>query len=169
MIVMAAPRKGDIRNLEKAIRKEWSGISAHLLAALLIWLFSVFVFMPLAGSVSHAARTLISIIVYVVLIGLLLKPIWGVKRVIDAAVVFPARRFYQKGKTEPEATYFLFRHACYLAIALLVYLLSLPFLLSFHASIAGLALIGLVLWLIYVILKAFPIIIGIVLGRIIEG
>jgi len=166
---MPAPRKTDIRNLEKVLRAEAPSISGYLLAALLIWLFSVFVFLPLARSVRPAARSLVSLIVYLVLMGFVLRALWGARRIVDAAVVFPTRRFYRKRKTEPEATYFLFKHTCYLMIALLVYLLSLPFLLSFHASIAGLALIALLLWVMYVILRAFTIISGIVLGRIIEG
>ena len=166
---MAAPRKTDIRNMEKILRAEAPRISVYLLYALLIWLFSVLIFLPLANSVNQATRNLVSIIVYLVLIGLVLKTIWGAKKIIDAIAIFPTRRFLDKRKTEPDTTYFLFRHTFYLIAALLVFLLSLPFLLNFHASIAGLVLISLLLWLIYVIIRAFTIISNIVLGRMIEG
>ena len=148
--------------IEKSIHilKTNSGkVVMNILAALLIWLFGNLVFVPLAASLNIETKLFISIIFFLAFTTLIIWTLPGLKSSIDAISFLPFKKLERKGFSVKESQTIL-QNSMYVISGVILYLLFSPFLVSFHPSINGIALIFLIIWIFAVLLKvgsmAFP-------------
>lgn len=146
-------RKGEIENFKECFRTYGARTAHNLLSAFFIWLFGNLVFMPLAGALNWQTRVFCSLIFFVAFTLLVLRALPGLKKLIDAFSIFPARKYGLKKGLSYENSLVLFRHVMYIISAVILYLLYLPFLASFHPAIGGIVLILLVIWGFFLILR----------------
>lgn len=129
----------------------------NFLAALLVWLFGVLVFMPIASSLNWQTGLLCSLIVFVTFTTFMYRATLGFKRLIDAFSFFPARKYGLKRGIDQEEALTLFRYAFYIIFTLIVYALYFPFLTSFHFAISGIVLIVILIWIFFLALRILSI------------
>jgi hypothetical protein len=128
-----------------------------LLTALLIWLFGVLVFIPLAESLNWQTRVSVSLTLVLAFSLMLFKTIPGVKRLVDAFSLLPAKKYgIAKGLSYEDAVT-LFRYAIYIICSLILYGLYFPFLVSFHPALSGTTLILVLILMFFLLLRIFSI------------
>jgi len=128
-----------------------------LLSAFLIWLFGVLVFIPLASSLNRQTEVFCTLIFFVAFTLLILRAFPGLKKIIDAFSLFPARKYSVKKGLSHENSVVLFRHLFYIILIAIFYLLYFPFLANFHPSISGIVLILALIWIFFLIMRIFPV------------
>ncbi|WP_342677483.1 hypothetical protein [Methanofollis sp. UBA420] len=138
-------------------------IIVEIVIAFLIWLFAVYIFIPLAGSLGDPTflgliglQPLISAIVIVALIIVFLAIL---KEIIDVtnAVAGYATLAFSKGEVSDEKLERYqtgFRLIGYVLIAVLAYLFFLPLIAGVLGVLAGVVLVLLVIWAIIVLFQA---------------
>jgi hypothetical protein len=139
----------------------------NFLAALLVWLFGVLVFIPIASSINWQTRLLCSLIVFVAFTVFMYRATLGFKKLIDAFSFFPARKYGLKRGIDRENSLTLFRYALYIIFTLIVYALYFPFLTSFHFAISGIVFIVILIWIFFLALRIFSILSSKILEKLI--
>ena len=124
-----------------------------LLSALLIWLFGNLVFIPLANSVNWQTAALCSLIFFASFTILVLRAFPGLRNLIHAFSVFPARKWFLKRGLSYEDSLVVSRQLLYMVLVVALYLLYLPFLVNFHPSIGGIVLIVVLIYVFFLALK----------------
>ena len=147
----------DIVNLKECLKSVGAKTVHNFLAAFLIWLFGNLVFTPLASSLNWQTKSLCSLIFFIAFTILILRTIPGLKRLIDAFSIFPARKYSTKKRLSYENSIVLFRHTLYIISSIILYLLYFPFLTNFHPSISGIVLILVLIWIFFLLVKIFSI------------
>lgn len=154
---MNSPSKEEIEDFQKCV-KTYGAKTAHtLLAAVLIWLFGILVFIPLASTLNWQTRAFCALIFFVTFSLLLLRTLPGLKKLIDTFSVFPARKYGLKRGLSNENSVVMFRHIFYIISAVILYLLYFPFLASFHPAIRGIVLILVLIWVFFLTLRILSI------------
>lgn len=149
--------KEDVENFKECLQTHGSRTTQNLLAALLVWLFGTLVFIPLADTVNWQTRAFASLIFFITFTILVLRAVPGLKKLIDAFSIFPARKYgIKKGLSYEESTV-LFRHIFYITYAVILYLLYSPLLMSFHTAINGIVLILVLIWIFFLTLRIISI------------
>jgi hypothetical protein len=128
-----------------------------LLTALLIWLFGVLVFIPLAESLNWQTRVSVSLTFLLAFSLMLFKTIPGVKRLVDAFSLLPAKKHSIAKGLSYENAVTLFRYAIYIVCSLILYGLYFPFLVSFHPALSGITLIFVFVLMFFLLLRIFSI------------
>jgi hypothetical protein len=149
--------KEEIENFIEYLRTYGAKTVHNLLAALLIWLFGILLFIPLASSLSWQTRILCSLMFFTAFTILVLRALPSLKKLIDAFSIFPARKYGVKKGLRYEDSLVLFRHLLYIIFAVILYLLYFPFLANFHPSISGIILILLLIWIFFLTLRIISI------------
>lgn len=129
----------------------------NFLAALLIWLFGVLVFIPLANSLNWQTGLLCSLIVFVAFTIFMYRATLGFKKFIDVFSFFPARKYGSRWGIDQEHALTLFRYTFYIIFALIVYALYFPFLTSLHFAVSGIVLIVILIWIFFSALRILSI------------
>jgi hypothetical protein len=136
------------------IWKTYGARTLHaLLAAVLIWLFGILVFIPLASSINWQAKAVCTLIFFVAFSLPVLKSLPALKRLIDTFSSFPARKYGVRKGLNYENSLIMFRHVFYIVSGLILYLLYLPFLANFHPAISGIVLILVLIWIFFLTLR----------------
>ena len=143
----------EIENFQKCFKTYGAKTVHNLLAAFLIWLFGILVFIPLASSINWQTRAFCSLIFFIAFTILVIRALPDLKKLIDAFSIFPARKYGIKRGLSYENSLILFRHLLYIISAVIVYLLYSPFLTNFHPSINGIVLILVLIWLFFLTLR----------------
>jgi hypothetical protein len=86
-----------------------------------------------------------------------LRTLPGLKKLIDAFSIFPARKYGIKKGLSYGDSLILFRYLLYIFFAVILYLLYSPFLTIFHPSINGIVLILLLIWIFFLTLRTLSI------------
>jgi hypothetical protein len=149
--------EGEIENLVMYLRIHGAKTVHNLLTAFLIWLFGNLVFIPLANSLNWQTGILCSLIFFTAFTILLLRALPNLKKLVDAFSVFPARKYSIRKGLRYENSLVLFRHILYIIVAVILYLLYLPFLTNFHPSISGIVLILVLVWIFFLSTRIFSI------------
>jgi len=149
--VKKALEKKEIETIRKLFEAYGSTTAQNLFSALLVWLFGNLVFIPLANSLNWQATVLCSLIFFAAFTGLVLRAIPGLKDLVDAFSIFPAKKYFLKRGLSYEDSLTVSRQLLYMISAVALYLFYFPFLANFHPAISGIALI---LVLIYVFFLA---------------
>jgi hypothetical protein len=138
-------------------------IIVEIVIAFLIWLFAVYIFIPLAGTLSEPTflgliglQPLISAIVIIALIIVFLAIL---KEIIDVtnAVAGYATLAFSKGEVSEEKLERYqtgFRLIGYVLLAVIAYLFFLPLIAGVLGVLAGVVLVLLVIWAIIVLFQA---------------
>ncbi len=150
--------KEDLENSKIRLKTHSEKVLTNLFSALLIWLFGVLVFVPLASSLNWQIRVFSSLTFFVAFTFFVIRVLPDSKKLIDTFAILFARKYALKGTTlSYENCSVLFRYLFYVICAVILYSLYFPFLVSFHPSISGLALILLLLLVFFFALRILPI------------
>ena len=141
----AAPVEGDA--FRAMVRKEGAEVARLSLLAMLIWLFSVLVFIPLSASTGEEIRLVVTLVVMVAFSATIYRVVPLLRRVIDSLSVPLARKKRLRQRMDPADAETFVRTVLYMAMGAVVYLLYVPFLLWLHPVFAGIGLICLVIWI----------------------
>lgn len=135
-------------------------IAVNLSAAVLVWLFGVLVFLPMAIKIDPKGLSLIcSLVILLAFSFFLIRGIRGLGKVLDAASYVLTHEFLrwrrmEEGLTERmERMNTRFRVTLHVATIIIVYLFYLPLLLTIHPAINGIALILTILGILWTLLK----------------
>jgi len=150
---MATNNGREIERASRYLRPHGQKTIRNLLAALLIWLFGVLVFIPLAESSNWQTKTFISFIFFLAFSLLIFRTVSSVKKLIDAFASFPAKKYGVTKGLSYENSITLFRYLLYIIYSLIVYGLYVPFLVSFHPAVNGIILIGVLIWIFFLTLR----------------
>lgn len=131
--------------------------------AFLIWLFAVYIFLPLSGYLSDPTflgliglDKLISAIVMIALLIILFAVLKDIKAITDATAFYVAVAVLRKDTIDEnnlKKYQFGFRGMAYVLVAVIAFLFFLPFIKSIFSVLAGIVLIVIVLWAIVVLLR----------------
>jgi hypothetical protein len=143
----------EITNFQQAIRIHGAKTLHFLLSAMLIWLFGVLVFIPMASSIGWNAELVCTLIVLVAFTILILRAIPGFKTLIDAFSVFPARKYLIKRGLAKENAIVASQHMLYIFSIVILYLLYFPFLAHLNPAFSGIVLIMVVIFVFFLTLK----------------
>jgi hypothetical protein len=159
------PVREEMASIVEYLRTDGATTAHNLLAAGLIWLFGNLVFMPLANSLNWQTRIICTLIFFVAFTIFVIRALPGAKKMIDAFSIFPAKKYGVRKGLSYQDSLIVSRHSLYMIFALVLYLLYLPFLTSFHFSIAGIVLILVLIWMVFLALR----LLSILSKRILEG
>jgi len=124
-----------------------------ILFALLIWLFGNLVFIPIAASLNWQARIIVTLVLFGAFTILVVKALPNLKKLVDAISIFPARKFFMKKGLDYTKSMIASKQVLYIISLVIFYLLYLPFLSNFHPAISGIALIIVIIWFFFSMLK----------------
>lgn len=145
----------EIEKLKQVVRAYGAKTLQHLLSALLIWLFGVLVFIPMAASTASNVELLCTLIILVSFTAIILKTIAGSKKLIDAFSYIFARKYVVKKGWEYENAVVVSKRIFYSTFATILYLLYFPFLVRIHPAVSGIGLILVVVFVLFLALEAF--------------
>ncbi len=149
---MEEPSREQIEESIKILKTNSEKVIMNILAALLIWLFGNLVFVPLAASLNLETKLLTSIIFFIAFTIPIIHALPGLKKSIDAFSILPFKKLVRKGFTVEESRDIL-RNLMYVISGVIFYFLFSSFLVIFHPSVSGIALILLIIWIFVVFLK----------------
>ncbi|MFQ6081560.1 MAG: hypothetical protein ACE5OW_07830 [Candidatus Bathyarchaeia archaeon] len=144
--------------LISAVREHLPSTMINLSTAALLWLFGALVFLPAASRITPEVLPLACALILLVAFSIFIfKASGGLRRLLGAASDVLAYEYvrWRKGTEIPvERLRVAVRCIVYVVAVLIVYLLYLPFLVAIHPSLAGLALIPIVLWVFLMLFRA---------------
>ena len=164
---MEAKQTEEINEFIQRLRTHSPVTFHNFLTALLVWLFGVLVFIPIASSINWQTRLLCTLIVFTTFTTFMYRATPGFKELIDAFSFFPARKYGLKQGIDQEDALTLFRYTFYIIFTLIVYALYFPFLTSFHFAISGIVLIVIIVWILFLALRILSILSSQVLEKLI--
>jgi hypothetical protein len=144
-------------NLISVSRENLPDTLINIFAALLIWLFGVLVFLPAAKQITTRGVPLASTIIVLIAFSVFIIRAFnsGLIPLLDSTSDVMAYKYknWKKPKISIEKLKKASKNIVYVATALILYLLYSSFLLTIHPSLNGLALIPIILWIFWTILK----------------
>lgn len=127
----------------------------YLSTSVLIWLFGVLVFLPLAEEIDPGRLSLlVSLMIFSACSFFLLKGFKGLGQVLDiTSNIFTEKYAQGKKQKNTKRTRRKMRTAVEVGALVVVYLFYFPLLSRFHPSISGVAFIIAGLWILWTLLK----------------
>ncbi len=141
---------------ETNVKSSGHSVTHYLSTALLIWLFGVLVFIPIADTISAQTKVFVSLIVFISFTILLLKAVPRVKRLLEVFAIVLAKKF--KFMKEEDGQIMVFKSFLQIMFIIFVYLFYFPFLNNFHPAINGIVLIVVLLWCFFLFFRILQII-----------
>lgn len=163
---MSTKKKQKLTDLAQTLKNQAPAALTYLLGALLVWLFGVLVFLPLANSMNRQTEILCSLIVFISFTAFMCKAASGCKKLIDAFSVLFARSYGKKWVIPSGEALAVFKNAFYIIAGFVTYALYLPLLINFHPAIAGIVLILVVIWSFFLLLRIAPVLFSRFLHRL---
>ena len=168
--------RGSRRNMSKSVKRELEDFLKslklygektfyNLSSALLIWLFAVLVFIPIAGSINRETEFLCNLIFFLVFTFLVARSFLGLKKMVDSFSMLLAKKYGLKRGWRVENLAAVFRRSSYMVLMMVFYLLYHPFLTRFHPSINGMVFILVLLSIFFLLIGVF----SILFSRMLEG
>ncbi|MGB2581802.1 MAG: hypothetical protein WBD03_04950 [Thermoplasmata archaeon] len=137
----------------KVVKTDGAEAARLFLLGMLIWLFSVLVFIPLSASTGEAIRLVVTLILVSAFTITVYRIVPILLRLIDSLSVPLARKKrFRRRMDEDDAETFV-RTVLYMAAGSMIYLLYVPFLLWLHPAFAGIGLICLIIWIALLFLR----------------
>ncbi|MBC7091756.1 MAG: hypothetical protein H5T50_07630 [Nitrososphaeria archaeon] len=132
-------------------------VTSNLLLALMIWLFGVLVFIPIAKTIGANVKLFIALIIFLPFTGLILQLFPKILELIDIFSLFSIKKFrFLRGVKEGER-FLVFKSIYTIIFAIVIYLLYFPLLISFHPAINGIAIIIVVLTVFFILVRVLNI------------
>ena len=125
----------------------------NLIAAFLIWLFGLLVFLPLASSLNRQIEIICSLIIIIAVTILIFGSIQNIKRIIDKFSVFPAKKFLLPRGFQKIEAQLITKQILYILSSMIGYLFYFPFLTNLHPAINGIVLLLVILLGFFLILR----------------
>ncbi|MCK4477348.1 hypothetical protein KAU88_02325 [Candidatus Bathyarchaeota archaeon] len=154
---MKIKNREEIERAIRYLRLRGQKTLTSLFAALLIWLFGILVFIPLAESLNWQTRVFVSMLFFFAFSLSIVKTLPGLKELIDVFAYFLARKHSVAKGLNHENASTLFTHLLYMICSLIFYGLYSPFLTNFHPAANGIALIAVLILIFFLLLRVFPI------------
>lgn len=164
---MVASQGNDTDEIIRCLRIQGPDTFRNFLTALMVWLFGVLVFMPIASSLGWRTGLSCSLIIFVTFTTFMYRATFGLKKLIDAFSLLPARRYGSKRGLPREDALTVFRYAFYIIFIFIIYVLYFPLLISFHFAIGGMVLIIVLIWILFLSLRILSILSPQILGKMI--
>jgi hypothetical protein len=143
----------EITNFKQALRLHGAKTLRLMLSSILIWLFAVLVFIPMASSIGFSTELVCILIVIVAFTILLSRAISGFKNLIDAFSVFPARKYLIKRGLNREDAVVVSKQILYMVSIVIIYLFYFPFLVRLHSALSGIVFILVLIFVSFLVLK----------------
>lgn len=156
---MASQRGEETEEALRRLRTHAPTVLHNFLAALMIWLFGILVFIPTASLIDPRASLFCSLIVFIAFTIFVARALSAFKKTVDAFSIFPARKFSSRLGTSQEDSITFFRHILYIIFSLTLYLFYFPILVSLHPAISGIVLILFLVLVFFLSLKIFSILV----------
>ena len=154
---MAKRKEQEIDEVIRCLKTYGPATFHVLLVALLIWLFGVLVFIPIANSINRMTGLFCSLVIFVAFTILIYKSFPGFKKTIDAFSALLAKKYVKRLKIKLEESMILFKNAAYIVFTLILYCFYLPLLSNLHPAVSGIVLILILLWILFLVLKILSI------------
>ena len=135
----------DTQNFKQTLKTHGAKTLHLLLTAMLIWLFGVLVFIPLANQLGANTQLVITLIVLAAFATLDFSALSGTKQLIDAFAAFPARKYLIKRGIPHDNAVEATKQLLYIAAIIIAYLLYYPFLAQLQPALNGIILTSLVI------------------------
>ena len=161
---MPSRKKEKANEIVQCFRRHGPFTLHSFLVAPLIWLFGVLIFIPMANSINWQTGLFCSSVVLVAFTIFIYRAISGLKEIIDAFSVLPAKKYGLKRGINYEDAITLFRCTFYIIPLLLFYALFFPLLMSIHPTINSIILILTLIWVFFFALKILSILSPKILG-----
>lgn len=154
---MTIKNREEIERAIRYLRSHGQKTLTSLFAALLIWLFGILVFIPIAESLNWQTRVFVSMLFFFAFSLSIVKTLRGLKELIDVFAYFLARKYSVAKGLNHENALTLFRHLLYIICSLIFYGFYSPFLTNFHPTVNGIVLIAVLVLTFFLLLRIFSI------------
>lgn len=154
---MTGSIKREMENFRKSLELYGEKTFYNLSSAFLVWLFGVLVFIPLASSINRETELLCNLIFFIAFSLLIAWSLSGLKKIVDSFSTLMAKKYGPKRGLNSENSIKIFRRSFYIVLIVIFYLLYSPFLIKFHSSINGIALISALILIFLLMINIFPI------------
>jgi hypothetical protein len=131
----------DAENLKRVFHSEGTKTAQNLLSALLIWIFGVLLFIPLATSIGSTTRLLCTVLILAGFTIFVAQAVGSFKNLIDAFAAIPARKYLVKRGWNREDGIVVSKQGLYFIFTIILYLMYYPFLVNVHPAASGSLLI----------------------------
>ena len=144
----------NLQNFKQTLKNHGAKTLHLLLSAMLIWLFSVLVFIPIANQIGANTQLVITLIVLTAFTALVLRALQNTKKLIDAFAVFPARKYLTKRGIPHDNALEATKQLLYTAAIIVGYLMYYPFLAQLQPALNGIILIVVLITIFFLIIQA---------------
>jgi len=147
---------------QRKIHESFPKIIVNLAVAFIIWLLAVLVFQPLGDFLGNpfifglvGMKAIISGVVIIALVILLLKILKNILMLTDGISDMVAVKFMKDDLTDEKLQHYRsgFRGLGYVLLAIIAYMFFLPLIAGIFAALAGIVLLLLIIWAIFVIIR----------------
>ena len=147
---------------QRKIHESFPKIIVNLAVAFVIWLLAVLVFQPLGDFLGNpfifgliGMKAIISGVVIIARIIILLKIFKNILMLTDGISDMVAVKFMKDDLNEEKLQHYRsgFRGLGYVLLAIIAYMFFLPLLAGIFAALAGIVLVLLIIWAIFVIIR----------------
>lgn len=147
---------------QRKIHESFPKIIVNLAVAFIIWLLAVLVFQPLGDFLGNpfifgliGMKAIISGVVIIALIIILLKILKNILMLTDGISDMVAVKFMKDDLNEEKLKHYRsgFRGLGYVLLAIIAYMFFLPLLAGIFAALAGIVLVLLIIWAIFVVIR----------------
>jgi len=147
---------------QRKIHESFPKIIVNLAVAFVIWLLAVLVFQPLGDFLGNpfifglvGMKAIISGVVIIALVILLLKILKNILMLTDGISDMVAVKFMKDDLTDEKLQHYRsgFRGLGYVLLAIIAYMFFLPLIAGIFAALAGIVLLLLIIWAIFVIIR----------------
>lgn len=147
---------------QRKIHESFPKIIVNLAVAFIIWLLAVLVFQPLGDFLGNpfifgliGMKAIISGVVIIALVIILLKILKNILMLTDGISDMVAVKFMKDDLNEEKLQHYRsgFRGLGYVLLAIIAYMFFLPLLAGIFAALAGIVLVLLIIWAIFVVIR----------------
>lgn len=147
---------------KRKIHESFPKIIVNLAVAFIIWLLAVLVFQPLGDFLGNpfifgliGMKAIISGVVIIALVIILLKILKNILMLTDGISDMVAVKFMKDDLNEEKLQHYRsgFRGLGYVLLAIIAYMFFLPLLAGIFAALAGIVLVLLIIWAIFVVIR----------------
>ncbi len=143
----------EMASFKQTLREQGPRTFHLLLSAMIIWLFSVLVFIPIASSIGKNVELVIVLITFTAFTVIVSRSFGGFKSLLDAFAIFPAKKYFIKKGVILESAISVSKLMLYIPSILFFYLLYLPYLALIHPAVNGIVLIFVIMAIFLIALK----------------
>ncbi len=143
---MAQTKVESVDHHLKTLKAYAEPLSKTYLTALILWLFGVLVFIPMANAIDKKVGLLCSLIIFIVFTVQIIKSFIPYTKVVNAFSFLLMRKFAGESKVKLD-DYNFYRNLFHIVYLIILYCMYFPLLINLHPGLSGLALIIVIAWI----------------------